>query len=155
MSDTPDYLKRGDGLILLLHAAIQPMARRLIANASEAYTTLAITTGLRLGSEQARLYAQGRTTPGAIVTHSPPGYSWHEFGLAFDVAVLDNGKLTYPEDETLWQLVGELGESYGLTWGGRFEHFKDRPHFEFHPGLTIDDARKGMRPDAPVEPESQ
>ena len=45
--------------------------------------------GTRTYDEQAELYAQGRTKPGPKVTNSPPGYSWHNFGVAWDFVVFD------------------------------------------------------------------
>ena len=95
--------------------------------------------------EQAALYAQGRTAPGNIVTKAKPGTSWHNFGLAFDVAVVVNGQPTWPDDEALWSKVGDLGKRLGLEWGGDFASFKDLPHFQFHPGLTLEQARAGRR----------
>jgi peptidoglycan L-alanyl-D-glutamate endopeptidase CwlK len=97
-------------------------------------------------AEQARLYAQGRTAPGAIVTKAQPGSSWHNFGLAFDVAPLVNGRPAWPNDEALWDLIGRYGKAAGLDWGGDFLTIKDRPHFEYHPGLTLAQARAGARP---------
>ena len=43
-----------------------------------------VTEGLRSWNEQQRLYEQGRTTPGKIVTNCPGGHSWHNLGLAVD-----------------------------------------------------------------------
>jgi hypothetical protein len=49
-----------------------------------------ITSGLRTSSEQAADWAKGRNAAGvvidaeAVVTHAPPGYSAHNFGLAVD-----------------------------------------------------------------------
>lgn len=90
---------------------------------------LTLTSGRRTFEEQAALYAQGRTAPGAIVTYAKPGTSYHETGLAFDVARETLQGPAWPADGAWWSVVGELGESLGLTWGGRFPH-PDAPHFE-------------------------
>ena len=42
--------------------------------------------------EQAKVYAQGRTAPGKIVTHAKPGHSNHNFGVAFDVGIFVGGQ---------------------------------------------------------------
>ena len=147
---TPPGLAASEPLIARLHPSIQNRARELLARAWALGVPLVVTSGLRPNEEQARLYAQGRTAPGAIVTNSPPGSSWHNFGLAFDVAPLKpdgSGRPYWPEDDALWTRVGQAGEAAGLTWGGRFTTIKDRPHFEYHPGLSLALARAGQRPD--------
>ena len=49
-----------------------------------------------------------------------------------------NGKWSW--DEKLpWDILGEEGENLGFTWGGRWEGKKrDRPHFQYTNGLTLD-----------------
>lgn len=114
-----------------LNDKIRPLAERFIELAALQGIPLAITTGKRSNTEQARLYQQGRTTKGPIVTQVGPGRSKHNYGAAIDVAPLnEKGQPHWPEDDALWQRIGELGESVGLKWGGRWSGFKDRPHFE-------------------------
>jgi len=48
-------------------------------------TYILVVSGLRTSSEQEALYAQGRTTPGHIVTNAKAGESMHNYGLAVDV----------------------------------------------------------------------
>jgi|WetSurMetagenome_2_1015567.scaffolds.fasta_scaffold1080712_2 peptidoglycan LD-endopeptidase CwlK len=84
-----------------------------------------VTCTYRPQKEQNELYAQGRKTPGPIVTWTRN--SKHTKRIAFDIAILRNGKITWePED---YKEAGLLGESVGLRWGGRFLKI-DRPHFE-------------------------
>lgn len=91
--------------------------------------------------EQAAIYAQGRTAPGNIVTNARFGYSWHNFGRAYDVAVVKGGQAAWSGPEYLE--AGELGKSLGLIWGGDFKGIKgDLGHFEYHPGLTLAEARE-------------
>jgi peptidoglycan L-alanyl-D-glutamate endopeptidase CwlK len=97
-----------------------------------------ITHGLRTAAEQDALYAQGRTAPGVIVTAARAGYSWHNFGRAYDIAQI--GAVPYPEDDDFWQAVGRIGEECGLEWGGDWKH-PDRPHLEDRGGLTLAAAR--------------
>jgi peptidoglycan L-alanyl-D-glutamate endopeptidase CwlK len=139
MSASMPYIKS-------LHPSIQGLAKDVLQDAANQGLDLVITFGNRTNEQQAALYAQGRTAPGPIVTNAPPGSSWHNFGLAFDVAVLVNGKPTWPTNEALWQKIGAIGKARGLTWGGDFTSIKDRPHFEYHPGITLADARAGTRP---------
>lgn len=94
---------------------------------------LRVTHTLRTKDEQTKLYAQGRTLPGPIVTRAKAGQSPHNFGMAFDVCFV--GKVPYPpETDPRWLQIGQLGEALGLSWGGpngKGDKFTfDRPHFE-------------------------
>lgn len=83
--------------------------------------------------EQAKLYAQGRTAPGKVVTNSKGCMSWHVMGRAFDVMIQGSG-IGVAE----WDRLGALGESMGLKWGKYFANLNDTPHFEYHPGMVIE-----------------
>ena len=52
-----------------------------------------ITNAFRSWDEQDRLYAQGRTLPGSLVTNAQGGDSYHNWGLAFDASPYENGKI--------------------------------------------------------------
>ena len=94
--------------------------------------------GFRSFAEQQRLYDQGRTTPGSIVTGAEPGESWHNYGLATDIVPSNaNGQPTWPDQSPFWARLGEVAEENGLYWGG---NFGDRPHVELHPGFTAGQA---------------
>jgi peptidoglycan LD-endopeptidase CwlK len=116
-----------------LHPAIRAKALRLVGEARKRGIPLVVTSGLRTMAEQARLYAQGRTEDGGIVTNAQPGQSFHNYGLAFDVAVAVNGKVSWDAD---WKAIGDLGKKVGLEWGGDFKTFPDRPHFQDRKGHT-------------------
>ena len=115
-------------------------AQQLVQLAAVEGIEILVTSTLRTFEEQADLFAIGRTKPGDIVTNAEPGKSWHNFGLAFDVVPLVNGKAVF--DSPFWNRIGELGKQVGLTWGGDFHSFKDKPHFEFHPNLTLAQANQ-------------
>jgi peptidoglycan L-alanyl-D-glutamate endopeptidase CwlK len=84
-----------------------------------------LTCTRRSKAEQEALYKQGRSKPGKIVTWTR--HSKHLTGEAFDIAILKHGKITWePED---YVKAGEIGESIGLEWGGRWEK-KDLVHFQ-------------------------
>lgn len=97
-----------------------------------------VTSGFRSNADQDKLYAKGRTAPGTIVTNAKGGQSLHNYGVAFDVCFAT--KTPY---EGNWALLGKLGESLGLEWGGRWEEFPDRPHFQLMQGYTLTDFQKG------------
>lgn len=78
----------------------------------------------RTCAEQAQLYAIGRGAGDARakVTYAQGCMSWHVSGRAvdFDVYLPNGSKSTLSRDYTA---VGELAESLGWTWGGRFSGF--------------------------------
>lgn len=90
--------------------------------------------------EQNRLYAKGRTAPGKRVTGARGGESWHNYGVAADLAFYnDTGNITWPETgdyARMWTRYGELAKKQGLRWGGDWTGLVDRPHIEYHPGFT-------------------
>lgn len=124
-----------------LEPDVQHMALTCLQLCAHSGLPLKITQTRRTWPEQQAIWDQGRKTPGSIVTHSPPGYSWHNFGRAFDVAFVgahpyDPGLPGVADDDPIWEKVGAIGESVGLEWGGRWKH-PDRPHFEHHGGQTL------------------
>ena len=93
---------------------------------------LLLTCTHRSSTEQAVLYAQGRTTAGPIVTQldGTSHKSKHNAvpARALDVAVLVGGKVSW--DFTQYTPLVELAQKYGLVSGGSWPHFKDWPHLE-------------------------
>lgn len=86
------------------------------------------TSMIRTRSQQASLYAQGRTSPGKRVTNARPGESPHNYGLAADYVFLTSiGTATYNGD---WAQFGRVAKLCGLVWGGSWLRFADRPHVE-------------------------
>ncbi len=61
---------------------------------------------------------------GTQVTNAGAFQSYHQFGLAADCAFWRDGKLVISEKDPWamrgYQLYGEVAESLGLTWGGRW-----------------------------------
>jgi peptidoglycan L-alanyl-D-glutamate endopeptidase CwlK len=103
--------------------------------------TVVITSTYRDAESQDRLYAQGRTTPGKIVTKAKGGESFHQFRVAFDFVPVVNGKAVW-DDEKLWQRCGEIGRKCSLEWGGGWG-FKDKPHMQSTGGYSIEDYKEG------------
>ena len=104
---------------------------------------IVVTAGFRSFEEQERLYAQGRSTPGPIVTNARGGSSFHQYGVAFDVAFLVNGRASW-DNNLPWERLGKMGELIGLEWGGRWTSFVDRPHFQLVKGYTLDQFKRGQ-----------
>ena len=112
-----------------LDKRFQPLVKDLLDKANKLTSPWKtfITDGFRTFEEQAKLYAQGRTAPGKIVTNAPPGTSLHEKGLAVDIAFQKDGELSYAD--SLYDKVVPIADGIGLTWGGRWK-FLDKPHFQ-------------------------
>lgn len=102
---------------------------KLIELAKAENVILVVTYGKRTYAEQKKLYDQGRTKSGNIITYKKPGTSKHEFGDAADIVFWVNGKPSYAESND-WKLIGRLAAKVGLKWGGNWKSFKDRPHVE-------------------------
>jgi len=81
---------------------------------------MAILEGYRSPERQNALAAAG---PG--VTNAKAFQSYHQFGLAADCAFLRDGKLVISEQDPWamrgYTLYGQVAESVGLTWGGRWK----------------------------------
>lgn len=115
--------------INLLHPALKPLALALVAKCKAQGIDILITETWRTKAEQDGLYAKGRTAPGSIVTNAKYPWSLHCWGVAFDFVPLKAGKPDYGTIST-FERVGAIGESLGLEWGGRWQSFVDRPHFQ-------------------------
>ena len=90
---------------------------------------------------QNALYAQGRTTPGLIVTWAKGGQSphndthdGHPASNAADYYPLLNGKLCDNKTDrelALWLKLGQIAVDCGLEWGGNWTARKrDYPHVQ-------------------------
>lgn len=90
-------------------------------------------------AEQARLYAVGRSLPGARLTNAKPGESLHnpdENGKswAFDAVPMMAGRCMFT-DNAMIDLMGKTGESVGLQWAGRWKGaMRERLHFQIERG---------------------
>jgi peptidoglycan L-alanyl-D-glutamate endopeptidase CwlK len=125
-----------------VHPLLSERGIRLLGQCAADGLALMVTQGLRSMAAQDALFAQGRTAPGRIVTNARAGQSYHNFGLAFDVLVLDAmGKADWDTANPGWRLAGQVGKSLGLEWGGDWASFQDLPHFQLTGGLSLERCR--------------
>lgn len=115
--------------ISLLHPRVQALATELVRRCAAQGLKVKITDTLRTKAEQEALYAKGRTAPGSIVTNAKYPYSFHCWGVAFDVCRND-GKGAYYDRDGFFAKVGKIGKALGLTWGGDWKKLTDKPHFQ-------------------------
>lgn len=124
-----------------LAITLQPLALEFITRCKNHGIDALIICTYRSDQEQAALYAQGRTTPGEIVTNAAPGQSAHNISingkpaaLAFDAVPVVNGKpqwQTTGKQGAAWLQMGIIAAELGLKWGGNFKgKLKDCPHFQ-------------------------
>ena len=106
---------------------------------------LLVTSTYRDNASQNALYAQGRTTPGKIVTNAKAGQSWHNYRCAVDVVPIVAGKPLWDVKDEVWQQVGALGKAAGLEWAGDWKRFKEYPHFQYTGGLTLAQLQSGAK----------
>ena len=125
--------------IRFLHPDLQVKAEELIEECKAKGIFIIVTQALRTKEEQDGLYAQGRTKPGKIVTKVKYPHSMHCWGLAFDIAVIRGGQAVW--DTAAYATPGQIGESIGLEWGGRWKEFPDAPHFQM-PGANVNQLTK-------------
>lgn len=96
---------------------------------------MAILEGYRSPERQNALAAAGPN-----VTNAKAFQSYHQFGLAADCAFLRDGKLVISEKDPWamrgYRLYGEVAESVGLTWGGRWT-MMDFGHTELRVAGTV------------------
>ena len=138
------------GFLARLKSALKPSHGMLPAVALAADRVMAemeilghpvrVVEGYRSFERQAELYAQGRTTPGEVVTKAKPGESLHNYGCAVDFIFRKEG---YNATPPLWETLGTIGEKHGLEWGGRWKGFVDKPHFQMTKGYKLKDFQAG------------
>jgi peptidoglycan L-alanyl-D-glutamate endopeptidase CwlK len=132
---------------------------------------IVITSTLRTDAMQRALYAQGRQMLEDVnllrkiagmkpisekrnehtVTNAQ--YSMHQSGCAFDFAIVGPEGITWDTKADInddnyedYRQAGIIGESLGLTWGGRFKRIYDAAHLEYTDELSIDELQRGSRP---------
>jgi peptidoglycan L-alanyl-D-glutamate endopeptidase CwlK len=113
-----------------LHPELQKIAREFVKKCKEQGLNVKITDTLRTKEEQDAAYAQGRTTSGSIITNVRYPESAHCWGVAFDICRNEKGR-QYDDSDGFFGKCGAIGRQLGLTWGGDWQRFEDKPHFEW------------------------
>jgi len=114
-------LEEGFGLL------IQQFKLRLLRDTG--FEWLAV-EGRRTIAKQDSYFAQGRTTPGKVITKAKGGQSAHNFGLAADLVPVRNNDLWWDAPKDLWKEAADIAKDIGLVPGFYFRSIFDAPHFE-------------------------
>lgn len=124
-----------------LTPALQLKAEEFIQTCAENGIDVLIYCTLRSKEEQDVLYAIGRTTKGKIVTNARAGYSWHNYGMAFDFVPLIGGKPQW-DNQPLYSRCGLIAEGLGLEWAGRWTgKLKETAHCQYREGKSLEQMR--------------
>lgn len=126
-----------------LNQTIQQMAKQWLELCAERELDVLVTQTRRSFDEQDKLYAQGRTAPGNIVTNARPGDSYHNYDCAIDFVPMRHGKPVWEasttEDRRLWYAAGSYAEAVGFEWAGRWTgKLRELCHIQFTAGKTLD-----------------
>lgn len=131
--------------VLLLHPKIREDIANFIDDAEKGFgITLRVIQGLRTFAEQQAIYNQphdGKDNDGdgkideadERVSNANAGQSYHNYGLAIDVAELKDGKINWQFN---YKSLLPYALKYKLDWGGNFSTIKDQPHFENRYGFN-------------------
>ena len=124
--------------ITKLHPRLQAKFKLLQKKCAQEGIKIRATECLRTAKEQDALYAKGRTAPGSKVTNARgmDAKSMHQWGVAVDIVIdMDADKDGDVDIRDLYNVkllnvVGKIGESIGLEWGGSWKSIVDKPHFQ-------------------------
>ena len=144
-----------------LDLAVQPTMRQLTQTAKAVAqgsfgVDARVISGFRSFNEQQKIYNQGRTEPGKIVTYARPGYSFHNFGIAIDFGLFDGETYLDAKEPALvarvYKSIWNNAEADGLRveWGGNWKHLKDTPHFQYKTNLTLAEMRDRRSSGLPI-----
>jgi peptidoglycan L-alanyl-D-glutamate endopeptidase CwlK len=120
----------------LLYPPFRALLEELIAECRRLGAYFFATAGYRSGCEQTKLWCQGRTTTGPIVTQARAGESAHNYGIAADFV-----RSVYPDrvvpdwSGSSYDVLGAVARELGLVWGGTWKT-PDRPHIQLEGYVT-------------------
>ena len=104
-----------------------------------------IISGSRTYAEQDQLYRKGRFgNPPPIVTKARGGQSNHNFGIAWDVGIFENGKYLAGDNKRETKIYQQLASAVltdDLEWGGAWTSIVDMPHYQLKLDLTLKEVR--------------
>jgi len=141
-SEAGAFDNRTEANILSLIPAAQVKAREFMNAVKGQTLTYRIISGTRTYAEQDALFAIKPR-----VTKARGGQSNHNFGIAWDVGIFDNGKYYAGNNKKEDKAYVDLGALIkatvpGLEWGGDWKSFPDKPHYQLAIGKSVAETRK-------------
>lgn len=136
-----EFDPRTESNIMSLVPAAQKKAREFMNAVKNEPLTYKILSGTRTYAEQDAL-ADRRP----IVTKARGGQSNHNFGIAWDIGIFENGKYytgSAGKEDQAYVALGALikAKVSGVEWGGDWTSFVDKPHYQLATGKTVSQVR--------------
>jgi peptidoglycan L-alanyl-D-glutamate endopeptidase CwlK len=126
-----------------LHPIFRQRAAALLKSLDSENLPFRLFEGFRTPQRQQYLYEQGRTRPGNVVTKARPWQSYHQYGVAGDFVLYENGRWSWDdtgERRKWWERLHELGREVGLeplSW--------EQPHLQMQ-DLSLSSLQAGNYP---------
>lgn len=122
--------ERLNGVDITVVGCVESLAEKVL---KEMNRDLIIIFGYRSNEEQTKLYNQGRTTAGKIVTNAKAGQSPHNYACAVDCWVMDSDGKTIDWTNPVYKNICRehaMTVADKIVWGGSFKSIIDFPHWE-------------------------
>ena len=119
------------GIDIRVVACIESLAEKVM---KEIGREIIIISAYRSFEAQAKLYAQGRSAPGKIVTRAVAGSSPHNFQCAVDCWVMSEDGISIDWNNSDFKTIARshaAAVSDKIVWGGNFQSLTDYPHWEY------------------------
>jgi peptidoglycan L-alanyl-D-glutamate endopeptidase CwlK len=134
--------QRSESVIITLLPEAQAKARQFLKAVAGMPLTYRLLSGTRTYAEQDAL---AKKKP--KVTNAKGGQSNHNFGIAWDVGIFENGKYyegnSKKEDKAYVDLGALIKASLqGIEWGGDWTSFVDKPHYQLVTGKSVKEVRQ-------------
>lgn len=127
----PDIIGDVTGPLATVHPTLIKKVQKIIELAAAEGFHLVCTQGTRTFAQQHKLFLQRPK-----VTNADQGQSYHNYGVAADLAFVIKAKNKKGEmvdtitwDEKYYKNIGRWANQVGLTWGGNWR-FVDFPHVQ-------------------------
>ncbi len=147
---------RSENNIRTVLPVTQRAARSFLARAKNfAGFEVRIISGSRTYAEQDQLYKKGRFgNPPPKVTNARGGQSNHNFGIAWDVGIFENGKYLTGDnrrESKIYQQLASAVLTNDLEWGGAWTSIVDMPHYQLKLDLTLAQVRQRFEAGRPYD----
>jgi peptidoglycan L-alanyl-D-glutamate endopeptidase CwlK len=144
-----EFDPRTESNIVSLVPAAQTKARQFMNAVKGLPLTYKIISGTRTYAEQDALEKIR-----SRVTKAKGGQSNHNFGIAWDVGIFENGKYyegnTKKEDKAYVDLGNLIKANVpGIEWGGDWTSFVDKPHYQLATGKSVSQIRALLKKGKP------
>jgi peptidoglycan LD-endopeptidase CwlK len=147
-SDLGTFDQRTESNIRTILPQTQRAARSFLTRAKNNFAgfDVRILSGSRTYAEQDQLYKKGRFgNPPPKVTNARGGQSNHNFGIAWDVGIFQNGKYLTGDtkaEAAIYKQLASTAKTDDLEWGGDWTSIVDMPHYQLKLDLTLAQVRK-------------